>query len=127
MSWEGQAPAAGPPRLAVTGSRVVVRHYTYNGFAISVNWTNDIDFENLTLRTGPGVGIGAHYGGGYRGFRLANSNITRGPGRLISIDSDVLDLTLQADVIVENNDIGYQGPLSIEMGGRPHGPRPRGN
>lgn len=36
------------------GSRVIVRHYTYNGFAISITWAKDIDFENLTLRTGPG-------------------------------------------------------------------------
>jgi hypothetical protein len=97
------------------GSRVIVRHYTYNGFAILINWANDIDFENLTLRTGPGVGIGAHEGGGYRGFRLANSQITRGPGRLISTASDVLDVTLQADVIVENNDIGYQGDDSVAV------------
>jgi hypothetical protein len=97
------------------GSRVIVRHYTYNGFAISITWANDIDFENLTLRTGPGVGIGAHDGGGYRGFRLANSNITRGPGRLISTASDVLDLTMQADIIVEGNDIGYQGDDSVAV------------
>jgi hypothetical protein len=97
------------------GSRVIVRHYTYNGFAISIDWANDIDFENLTLRTGPGVGIGAHDGGGYRGFRLAGSNITRGPGRIISTASDVLDITMQADVIVENNDIGYQGDDSVAV------------
>jgi hypothetical protein len=97
------------------GSRVIVRHYTYNGFAISITWANDIDFENLTLRTGPGVGIGAHDGGGYRGFRLANSNITRGPGRIISTASDALDITMQADVIVENNDIGYQGDDSTAI------------
>jgi hypothetical protein len=97
------------------GSRVIVRHYTYNGFAISITWANDITFDNLTLRTGPGVGIGAHDGGGYRGFRLANSNITRGPGRLISTASDVLDVTMQADVIVENNDIGYQGDDSTAI------------
>lgn len=71
--------------------------------------------ENLTLRTGPGVGIGAHDGGGYRGFRLADSNITRGPGRLVSTASDVLDLTMQADVIVENNNIGYQGDDSVAV------------
>jgi hypothetical protein len=97
------------------GSRVIVRHYTYNGFAISITWANDITFDNLTLRTGPGVGIGAHDGGGYRGFRLANSNITRGPGRLISTASDVLDITMQADVIVENNNIGYQGDDSTAI------------
>lgn len=97
------------------GSRVIVRHYTYNGFAISITWANDVDFENLTLRTGPGVGIGAHDGGGYRGFRLANSNVTRSPGRLISTASDVLDLTMQADVIVENNNIGYQGDDSVAV------------
>jgi hypothetical protein len=97
------------------GGRVIVRHYTYNGFAISITWANDIDFENLTLRTGPGVGIGAHDGGGYRGFRLANSNITRGPGRLISTASDVLDITMQADVIAEDNNIGYQGDDSVAV------------
>lgn len=97
------------------GSRVIVRHYTYNGFAISITWANDINLENLTLRTGPGVGIGAHDGGGYRGFRLADSNITRGPGRLVSTASDVLDLTMQADVIVENNNIGYQGDDSVAV------------
>src|SRR6516162_5166993 len=60
----------------------------------------------------PGCCIGAH-DGGYRGFRLANSNITRGPGRLISTASDALDVTMQADVIVENNNIGYQGDDSV--------------
>jgi hypothetical protein len=55
------------------GTRVVVRHYTYNGFAFLVNWSNDIDFQNVQLRTGPGIGFSVSNEGGYRGFRLYNS------------------------------------------------------
>jgi hypothetical protein len=91
------------------GSRVLVRHYTYNGIALLINWSNDIDIENLTLRTGPGNGIMITNNGGYRGFRLANSAITRGPGRLISVASGSVDLGLQGDVLIENNGFGYQG------------------
>jgi hypothetical protein len=101
--------------LFAPGSRVIVRHYTYNGFAIFVNWANDIDFENLTLRTGPGMGIAVGPNGGYRGFRIANSRITRGPGRLISTASDAINLGLKADVILEGDDVGYQGDDSINI------------
>jgi hypothetical protein len=97
------------------GTRVVVRHYTYNGFAFLVNWSNDIDFQNVQLRTGPGIGFSVSSGGGYRGFRLYNSQITRGPGRLISTASDAIDLNMQADMIVQGNNIGYQGDDSINL------------
>ena len=97
------------------GTRVIVRHYTYNGEAISVNWSNDIDLENVKLRTGPGMGITVSYNGGYRGFRLANSEITRGPGRIISTASDAIDVSLQADLILEGNDVGFQGDDSINI------------
>jgi len=97
------------------GTRVVVRHYTYNGFAFLVNWSNDVNFENVKLRTGPGVGMSIANNGGNRGFRLANSEIVRGPGRLISTASDAIDLGMQADFILQGNDIGYQGDDSIAI------------
>lgn len=97
------------------GTRVIVRHYTYNGQAIVVNWSNDIDFENVKLRTGPGMGIVVSNNGGYRGFRLADSEITRGAGRIISTASDAINLGLKADVILEGNDVGYQGDDSINI------------
>jgi hypothetical protein len=97
------------------GTRVVVRHYTYNGFAFLVNWSNDIDFQNVQLRTGPGIGFSVSNEGGYRGFRLYNSQITRGAGRLISTASDAIDLNMKADMIVEGNNIGYQGDDSINL------------
>jgi len=97
------------------GARVIVRHYTYNGFAFLVNWSNDIDFENVKLRTGPGIGFSVSNNGGYRGFRIANSQISRGPGRVISTASDAIDISLKTDVIVEGNDIGYQGDDSLSI------------
>jgi hypothetical protein len=97
------------------GTRVVVRHYTYNGFAFLVNWSNDIDFENVKLRTGPGIGFSVSNNGGYRGFRLAHSEIKRGPGRLISTASDAIDISMQADFLVEGNDVGYQGDDSLAI------------
>jgi hypothetical protein len=97
------------------GSRVIARHYTYNQFAIWVTWSNDIDFENVKLRTSPGNGFEVSNEGGYRGFRIANSEFTRGPGRIISIASGSIDLGLQADVILEGNNIGYQGDDGIAI------------
>jgi len=101
--------------LFAPGSRVIVRHYTYNGFAILVRWSNDIDFENLKLRTGPGMGVAVGGNGGYRGFRIAQSEIKRAPGRLISTAADAINLGLQADVILEGNDVGYQGDDSVAI------------
>lgn len=97
------------------GTRVIVRHYAYNGFAFLVNWSNDIDFENVKLRTGPGIGFSVSNNGGYRGFRIANSEIKRGPGRIISTASDAIDISMKADFIVEGNDIGYQGDDSLAI------------
>lgn len=97
------------------GTRVIVRHYTYNGFAFLVNWSNDVTLENVKLRTGPGMGIAVGNNGGYRGFRLANSEVKRGPGRVISTASDAINLGLQADLILENNNVGYQGDDSVSI------------
>lgn len=92
------------------GTRVVVRHYTYNGFALLVNWSDDIDIERANILTGPGMGVGLKYEGGHRGFRFADSSITRASGRLISTASDAINITqLAGDVLIDGNEIGYQG------------------
>ena len=101
--------------LFAPGTRVIVRHYTYNGFAFLVNWSNDIDFENVKLRTGPGIGFSVSNNGGYRGFRIADSEVKRGPGRLISTASDAIDISMKSDILVEDNDIGYQGDDSLSI------------
>jgi hypothetical protein len=97
------------------GTRVIVRHYTYNGFAFLVNWSNDIDFENVKLRTGPGAGFSVSNNGGHRGFRIADSEIKRGPGRLISTAADAIDISMKSDILVEDNDVGYQGDDSLSI------------
>lgn len=97
------------------GSRVIVRHYTYNGFAVLVNWSNDIDFENVNLRTGPGMGFSLSSNGGYRGFRIANSQIKRAARRLSSTASDAINLGTNADILLENDEIAYQGDDSINI------------
>jgi hypothetical protein len=97
------------------GTRVIVRHYTYNGFALYVTWSNDVDLENLTLLTGPGMGIAVGSNGGYRGFRLHNSAVKRAPGRLISTASDAVNLSLQADLMIENNEIADQGDDGLNI------------
>ncbi len=60
-------------------SRVVVRHYIYNGQAIYVSASDDIDIEGATILTSPGMGIAVNSSGGQRGFRIANSAINRPP------------------------------------------------
>jgi len=97
------------------GERVLVRHYTYNGFAILVNWSNDIDFENVTIQTGPGMGFAVNYNGGYRGVRLHSSSVKRGPGRLISTASDAVNIALQADLIIEDGEFADQGDDGINI------------
>lgn len=102
--------------LFATGTRVIVRHYTYNGFAVLMNWSNDIDIENAHILTGPGMGIGVNNAGGFRGFRVADSSISRGGGRLISTASDAINITqLGGDVIIDGNEVAYQGDDGINV------------
>lgn len=90
--------------------RVIVRHFTYNGQALVVTWSNDVQFENVALLTGPGNGISTDTNGGFRGFRVHNSKITRGPHRVISIASGSIALSnIQSDIQIEGNLIAYQG------------------
>jgi len=98
------------------GARVIVRHYTYNGFALLVNWSNDIDLERIHILSGPGMGIAVQNAGGFRGFRLTDSSIVRRIGQLISTASDGINLSAFAgDIIVQNNEIAYQGDDGINL------------
>ena len=98
------------------GARVIVRHYTYNGFAIFINWSNDIDIEGAQIVTGPGMGIAVQNAAGYRGLRVANSTIKRASGRLLSTASDGINVSqFGGDVLVEGNEIAYQGDDGINV------------
>jgi hypothetical protein len=102
--------------LFATGTRVVVRHYTYNGFALLMNWSDDIDLENVKILTSPGMGIAVNEAGGFRGFRFANSSISRGSGRLISTASDAINITQFAgDIIIDSNEVAFQGDDGINV------------
>jgi hypothetical protein len=102
------------------GERVIVRHYTYNGFALLVNWSSDIDLEKIHLLTGPGMGIAVQNDGGFRGFRLADSHIVRGAGRLISTASDGINVSaIAGDIIIENDEVAYQGDDGVNVSPSP--------
>ncbi len=103
-------------------SRVVVRHYIYNGQAIYASASGDIDIERATILTSPGMGIAVNASGGQRGFRIANSVIKRPPpadseeGRPVSTASDAINIgQIDGDVIIENNEIAYQGDDAVNL------------
>jgi hypothetical protein len=99
-----------------SGARVIVRHYTYNGFAVLIEWSSDIDLEGIHILSGPGMGIAVENAGGFRGFRLAHSSIARGRGRLLSTASDAVNISaLVGDVIVEDNDFADQGDDGVNI------------
>ena len=92
------------------GARVVVRYLTFSGVSLMAVSSNDIDIENLTLLTNLGSAFQTPFSGGYRGFRVANSRIARSGNRPVSGTGDVFHIgALQGDVIIENNDVSYQG------------------
>jgi len=98
------------------GTRVIVRHYVYNGFGVLVNWSNDVDLENIHILTGPGMGIVEQNAGGFRGIKVAASSIKRAPGRLISTASDGINLSqFLGDVLIENDEIAYQGDDAVNV------------
>jgi hypothetical protein len=103
-------------------SRVVVRHYIYNGQAIYVSASSDIDIEGATVLTSPGMGIAVNSSGGQRGFRIAHSVIKRPlpanneESRPVSTASDAINVgQFAGDVIVEKNEIAYQGDDAINL------------
>lgn len=102
------------------GARVVVRYLTYNGWAINVSFSDDVDFDHLTVLSSPGNGINFGTGGGYRGARVADSIFTRAQGRPVSVASGPVNLSqFTGDIIFENDVIAYQGDESTSPRGRP--------
>jgi len=102
--------------IFAVGARVIVRHYTYNGFAILMNWSNDVDIDGAHILTGPGLGIAVQNAAGFRGFRVANSTIKRASGRLISTASDGINISqFGGDVLLEDNEIAYQGDDGVNV------------
>jgi parallel beta-helix repeat protein len=98
------------------GARVVVRYLTYNGWAINVSFSDDVDFDHLTVLSSPGNGINFGTGGGYRGARVADSIFTRAPGRPVSVASGPVNLSqFTGDIIFENDVIAYQGDDGINI------------
>jgi hypothetical protein len=62
------------------------------------------------------MGIAVQNDGGFRGFRVADSRIVRGAGRLISTASDGINVSaIAGDIIVENNEVAYQGDDGINV------------
>jgi hypothetical protein len=91
------------------GERVLVRHYTmFNGAAILLTFTEDIDLENFSILTGPTDGVDTDGNNGLRGLRINNAKITRAPGRLVTVPSGALGIS-QDDFQLENSFIGYGG------------------
>jgi hypothetical protein len=91
------------------GERVLVRHYTmFNGAAILLTFTEDIDLEDFSILTGPTDGVDTDGNNGLRGLRIGNAKITRAPGRLVTVPSGALGIS-QDDFQLENSLIGYGG------------------
>ena len=89
-------------------SSLAILHTTASLFLSKVRVTSIID--NLTLLTNLGSAFQTPNGGGYRGFRVANSLIARTGNRPLSGVGDIFHIgPLEGDVIIEGNDIGYQG------------------
>jgi len=93
----------------IIGETVLVRHYTmFNGAAILLTFTEDIDLESFTILTGPTDGVDTEANNGLRGLRINNARITRAPGRLVTVPSGALGIS-QDDFQLENSLIGYGG------------------
>ena len=66
--------------------------------------------------TGPGMGIAVQNAGGFRGFRLADSSITRGAGRVISTASDGINVSAFAgDLIVRGKKARFTSSLAAPL------------
>ena len=80
----------------------------FNGAAILLTFTEDIDLENFSILTGPTDGVDTDGNNGLRGLRINNAKITRAPGRLITVPSGALGIS-QDDFQLEHSFIGFGG------------------
>ena len=96
------------------GSYLIVRHYADQGASIYDQNLTDVEFSNITINAAAGV---AFSNNDIQGLWVHNYTLQRLPGRVISSTADGLDVTGSGDVILENNNISYQGDDGINLGG----------
>lgn len=99
------------------GTRVSLRYVgaaNNTSYAIAVNASDDVDLDHITLLANPDLAIGGG-DGGHRGFRIADSTLTRKPGVPISSEADGINIGFQMDVMITDNDLGYGGDDAINL------------
>jgi hypothetical protein len=95
------------------GDTVLVRHFDGEAPAVVINDSDDVDIDNVNVSGATGSAFQFIYG---RGFRLANSQVFRAPGSLISIAGDAIHMSAdEGNIIIENNTIGYQGDDGLNL------------
>jgi hypothetical protein len=97
------------------GDTVIARYFAGEAPAVTINASQDVTIEHVTVYSATGSAFIFGLG---RGFRLANSQVTRLPGstRLISIGGDGVHMAGdQGDIIIEGNTIGYQGDDGLNL------------
>ena len=97
------------------GDSVVARFFAGEAPAVTVDDSQDVTIENVNVYGATGVGFIFTLD---RGFRLANSQVTRLPGstRPISIGADAIHMQGdQGDIIIEGNTLEYQGDDGLNI------------
>jgi hypothetical protein len=110
----------------LAGKTFVIFQHWYGGTAIQIKdpvgkprVSEDIIFDNVTIHSGPGMGIVAH--GMKRGIAIWNSKITPAPGGLISTEYDAIHMLLEGgDVSIKNNLISNQGDDGVNLSNPVH-------
>ncbi len=95
------------------GETVILRHFSGEAAALTINASQDVTVDNVTVLGATGNAF--QFGMG-RGFHLMNSRVERSPGRLISVAGDGIHMAgNQGDILVEGNTIGYQGDDGLNL------------
>lgn len=95
------------------GDTVIARYFAGESAAVVINDSQDVSVENVNVYGS--LGSAFIFGLG-RGFRLSNSQVTRRPGRLISIAGDAVHMAGDVgDILIEGNMIGYQGDDGLNL------------
>ena len=98
----------------LVGRKVLARHFVYENTAITGDFNNDITLDTITLRDIPSMGISLSGG---RGLHILNCVITKKGNSPVSQGADGIHPTVTSDLVIENNDIGYQGDDAINAPG----------
>jgi hypothetical protein len=95
------------------GDTVLARHFAGEAPALVIIESDDVDVDTVNVSGATGSAFQFTYG---RGFRLANSQVFRAPGSLISIAGDAVHMTTdEGNIIIEGNTIGYQGDDGLNL------------